>query len=55
MDNKCNLTTCRYNKSGTCINERKRSECIEVSKKVLCLTSEEKQDDFYIQIQNLSK
>lgn len=41
-DNKnCNLTTCRYNKSGTCMNEDKRKECVEVSKKVLCLEDRE--------------
>lgn len=37
MNNKCNLTTCRYNQSGTCKNEEKRKERVEVSKKVLCL------------------
>lgn len=36
-NNNCNLTTCRYNQSGTCTNEDKRQECVEVSKKVLCL------------------
>lgn len=36
-DSQCNLTTCRYNQSGTCTNEDKRQECMEVSKKVLCL------------------
>lgn len=36
-DSQCNLTTCRYNQSGTCTNEEKRKECVEVSKKVLCL------------------
>lgn len=30
-NNNCNLTTCRYNKSGTCTNEDKRKECVEVS------------------------
>lgn len=33
----CNLTTCRYNKSCTCTDEDKRQECVEVSKRVLCL------------------
>lgn len=32
-NNNCNLTTCRYNQSGTCTNEDKRQECVEVSKK----------------------
>lgn len=36
-NNNCNLTTCHYNQSGTCTNEDKRKECVEVSKKVLCL------------------
>lgn len=36
-ENNCNLTTCRYNQSGKCNNEEKRKECIEVSKRVLCL------------------
>lgn len=36
-NNNCNLTTCRYNQSGTCANEEKRKECVEVSKRVLCL------------------
>lgn len=40
-DNQCNLTTCRYNQSGTCTNEGKRQECVEVSKKVLCLEDRE--------------
>ena len=35
--NSCNLTTCRYNKDGKCTNEEKRKECVEVSRKVLCL------------------
>lgn len=33
----CNLTTCRYNQDGKCTNEDKRKECVEVSRKVLCL------------------
>lgn len=33
----CNLTTCRYNKDIKCTNEEKRKECVEVSRKVLCL------------------
>ncbi len=36
-ENNCNLTTCRYNQSGTCTNEEKRKECAEVGKRVLCL------------------
>ena len=34
---KCNLTTCRYNADGKCTNEEKREECVEVSRKVLCI------------------
>ena len=37
----CNLTTCRYNENGKCTNEEKRKECVEVSKLVLCLESED--------------
>ncbi len=40
QDNNCNLITCRYNQSGTCTNEGKRKECVEVSKRVLCLEGE---------------
>ena len=36
-NNDCNLTTCRYNEDGKCTNEEKREECIEISRKVLCL------------------
>lgn len=36
-NNKCNLNTCRYNADGKCTNEEKREECVEVSRKVLCL------------------
>ena len=39
MNNKCNLTTCRYNKDKKCTNKFARKECIEVCKKVLCLES----------------
>lgn len=35
--NDCNLTTCRYNKDNKCTNDEKRTECIEVSEKVLCV------------------
>ena len=34
---KCNLTSCRYNTDGKCTNEEKRKECVEVSRKVLCI------------------
>ena len=35
--NNCNLTTCRYNNDGKCTNDEKRKECVEVSRKVLCI------------------
>lgn len=34
---KCNLGSCRYNADGKCTNEEKRKECVEVSRKVLCI------------------
>lgn len=37
MDNKCNFSSCRYNRNGIFQNEDKRKECVEVSKLVLCL------------------
>ena len=33
----CNLTTFRYNADGKCTNDEKRKECVEVSRKVLCI------------------
>lgn len=41
MNNNCNLTTRRYNQSGKCTNEEKQKECVEASKKVLCLEDRE--------------
>lgn len=41
----CNLTTCRYKQSGTCTNEDKRQECVEVSKRFLCLENRENEID----------
>lgn len=43
--NNCNLTTCRYNQSGTCTNEDKRQECVEVNKRALCLENTENEID----------
>ena len=37
ISSNCNLITCRYNNGGKCTNEEKRKECVEVSRKVLCL------------------
>lgn len=36
-NNNCNLNTFRYNADGKCTNEEKREECVDVSRKVLCL------------------
>lgn len=36
-DDNRNLTTFRCNQFDTCTNEEKRKECVEVSKRVLCL------------------
>ena len=36
-NNNCNINTCRYNADGKCTNEEKREECVDVSRKVLCL------------------
>lgn len=33
--NDCDLTTCRYNKDNKCTNDEKRTECVEVSGKVI--------------------
>lgn len=41
----CNFTTCRYNANGKCENEEKRKECVEVSRKVLCLEDNENEKD----------
>lgn len=32
---KCNLSSCRYNKCGNCIDNKNRKECVTVSKEVL--------------------
>lgn len=45
MDNNCNLTTCRYNADGKCTNEEKRKECVEVSRKVLCVDKDRFMDE----------
>lgn len=37
---KCNLTPCRYNANGKCTDDKKREECIYVSRKVLCIDEE---------------
>lgn len=33
----CNFAMCIYNQSNVCRNKGKREECIEVSRKVLCM------------------
>lgn len=42
---KCKLTSCRYNADGKCTNEEKREECVEASRKVLCINEENIQKD----------
>lgn len=34
---KCDLTFCRYNTDRECTNDKEKKECIEASKKVLCI------------------
>lgn len=41
MEEKCNFTTCRYNKDGSCQNEEARKECVEIAKAVLCIKENE--------------
>ena len=37
-DSTCHLASCRYNDINCkCISEEKRKECVEVSRKVMCL------------------
>lgn len=33
----CNFTVCIYNTDGKCSNTDKRKECVEISRKVLCM------------------
>lgn len=33
----CNFRVCMYNKNGKCYNADKRKECVEISRKVLCM------------------
>lgn len=35
--NNCNFTSCRFNAEGICENEEAREECVDMSRKVLCL------------------
>lgn len=41
---RCLLETCRYNTYGSCTNPEKRIECVNVSRKVLCITGEKDGD-----------
>lgn len=43
--NSCNLTTCRYNKSGKCTSKEDREECVDVAKKVLVEELSKNKDD----------
>lgn len=33
----CNFAVCRYNTDGKCSNADERKECVEASRKVLCM------------------
>ena len=35
--NNYNITTCRYNADGKCMNEKNRKECVRVSKAALVI------------------
>lgn len=37
MTNHCNLTSCQFNAEGICENEEAREDCVDMSRKVLCL------------------
>lgn len=39
-NNKCNFTSCRFNAEGICENEEAREDCVDMSRKVLCLDNE---------------
>lgn len=39
-NNRCNFTSCRFNAEGICENEEAREECVDMSRKVLCLDEE---------------
>ena len=39
---KCNLTFCRYNTYRECTNDKERKECVEASRKVLCINEQNK-------------
>lgn len=53
MNNRCNFTSCRFNADGTCENEEAREECVDMSRKVLCLG--ESQWRFVLWMQNIVK
>nr|DAF90624.1 MAG TPA: hypothetical protein [Siphoviridae sp. ctGDt6] len=38
----CNLTFCQYNTDRECTNDKARKECVEVSRKILCINEENK-------------
>ena len=41
MDFRCNFTSCRFNANGICENEEAREDCVDMSRKVLCLDEED--------------
>ncbi len=45
MTNRCNFTTCRFNEDGKCTNKEFREECVDMSRKVLCLHEEETENN----------
>lgn len=40
----CNLKTCRHNENGKCTSEEDRKNCVDVSKKVLCVGESEEDE-----------
>ena len=40
MNFRCNFTTCRFNEDGKCTNEELREQCVDMSRKVLCITKD---------------
>lgn len=49
--NGCNFTSCRFNEEGICTNEEFREECVDMSRKVLCLDEGEQKDENGTQIE----
>lgn len=45
-NNRCNFTSCQFNADGICENEEAREECVDMSRKVLCLEDEKNCENF---------